>query len=130
MSTQLLEKPKKKARKRAKREKVPGDRGLYRRNDVDGVYIYYACATPAGEKVPVWKTIGRVTKSKACEERDKHRDKVRGTPLGDIEKRNATWDDVADLALAELAERIEDETITEKSVTVYRYAIDLHGRPF
>jgi integrase len=104
--------------RKQKRERV--ERGLYRSGDV-----YYACATPLGERQASWRTLGRVGVMEARRLRDEfavqvRRDRrpLRATPT--------TFGAVAQEWLAEQRQRVEGADLGRRTYEGYESGLRLH----
>jgi integrase len=109
-----------------KHPRVRIERGLYRAGDT-----YYAAATPPGVRRPRWKSLGKVSLSRARDLRDAFAVEVRGgraTPRRP--GRAASFEAVADEWLEAQARLVKTEELRQRTYECYESSVRLHLKPF
>jgi integrase len=106
-----------------KRTKVAGERNLYIAGEV-----YWACATPPGNRQAEWLKLGEVGVMEARRRRDDFVARVRRGEAGSVSRR-AKVSEVADLYLAECEQLVAIGALAPSTLASYRLGIRTHFLP-
>lgn len=101
------------------------ERGLYRAGDT-----YYASVTPPGARRPRFKSLGKVTLTRARDLRDEFAVEVRTGRPRPVAARRATFSQVADQWLDRQAHLRDTQQLAPRTYDHYESATRLHLKPF